>query len=41
MLESILDAMDKAGERLTGVERDAIGEVAAGELCPDRNQKAA
>jgi len=25
MLESILDAMDKAGERLSGVERDAIG----------------
>jgi putative Mg2+ transporter-C (MgtC) family protein len=27
MLESILDAMDKAGERLTGVERDTIGEL--------------
>jgi putative Mg2+ transporter-C (MgtC) family protein len=27
MLESILDAMDKAGERLTGVERDSIGEL--------------
>jgi putative Mg2+ transporter-C (MgtC) family protein len=27
MLESILDAMDKAGERLTGVEHDAIGEL--------------
>jgi putative Mg2+ transporter-C (MgtC) family protein len=25
MLESILDAMDKAGERLTGVEHDTIG----------------
>jgi putative Mg2+ transporter-C (MgtC) family protein len=25
MLESILDAMDKAGERLTAVERDTIG----------------
>jgi putative Mg2+ transporter-C (MgtC) family protein len=25
MLSSILDAMDNAGERLTGVERDAIG----------------
>lgn len=25
MLQSILDAMDKAGERLTSVERDAIG----------------
>jgi putative Mg2+ transporter-C (MgtC) family protein len=27
MLESILEAMDKAGERLTGVQRDAIGEL--------------
>jgi putative Mg2+ transporter-C (MgtC) family protein len=27
MLASILDAMDKAKERLTGVERDAIGEL--------------
>jgi putative Mg2+ transporter-C (MgtC) family protein len=27
MLESILDAMDKAGERLTGMEYDAIGEL--------------
>ncbi len=27
MLTSILDAMDKAGERLTNVERDAIGEL--------------
>ena len=27
MLESILSAMDKAGERLTGVERDSIGEL--------------
>lgn len=27
MLKSILDAMDKAGERLAGVERDAIGEL--------------
>jgi putative Mg2+ transporter-C (MgtC) family protein len=27
MLSSILDAMDKAGERLTNVERDAIGEL--------------
>ena len=27
MLESILDAMDKAGERLTGVERNTIGEL--------------
>jgi putative Mg2+ transporter-C (MgtC) family protein len=27
MLESILDAMDKADERLTGVERDTIGEL--------------
>lgn len=27
MLKSILDAMDKAGERLTNVERDAIGEL--------------
>jgi putative Mg2+ transporter-C (MgtC) family protein len=27
MLGSILDAMDTAGERLTGVERDAIGEL--------------
>jgi putative Mg2+ transporter-C (MgtC) family protein len=27
MLQSILDAMDTAGERLTGVERDAIGEL--------------
>jgi putative Mg2+ transporter-C (MgtC) family protein len=27
MLESILDAMDKAGERLTGVENDTIGEL--------------
>jgi putative Mg2+ transporter-C (MgtC) family protein len=25
MLESILDAMDHAGERLTAVERDTIG----------------
>jgi putative Mg2+ transporter-C (MgtC) family protein len=25
MLESILDAMDHAGERLAGVERDTIG----------------
>jgi putative Mg2+ transporter-C (MgtC) family protein len=27
MLESILDAMDKAGERLTGAQSDAIGEL--------------
>jgi putative Mg2+ transporter-C (MgtC) family protein len=27
MLASILDAMDTAGERLTGVERDTIGEL--------------
>jgi putative Mg2+ transporter-C (MgtC) family protein len=27
MMVSILDAMDKAGERLTGVEHDAIGEL--------------
>ncbi len=27
MLQSILDAMDKTGERLIGVERDAIGEL--------------
>jgi putative Mg2+ transporter-C (MgtC) family protein len=27
MLQSILDAMDKVGERLSGVERDAIGEL--------------
>jgi putative Mg2+ transporter-C (MgtC) family protein len=27
MLQSILDAMDKAGERLANVERDAIGEL--------------
>ncbi len=27
MLQSILDAMDKAGERLTEVEQDTIGEV--------------
>ena len=27
MLESILTAMDKAGQRLTGVERDTIGEI--------------
>lgn len=27
MLRSILDAMDKAGERLTGVERDTIGDL--------------
>ncbi len=27
MLKSILDAMDKTGERLTTVERDAIGEL--------------
>jgi putative Mg2+ transporter-C (MgtC) family protein len=27
MLSSILDAMDKAGERLTGVDHDAIGEL--------------
>lgn len=27
MLSSILDAMDKAGERLTNVERDTIGEL--------------
>ena len=27
MLEAILDAMDKAGERLTGVEQDVIGEL--------------
>jgi putative Mg2+ transporter-C (MgtC) family protein len=27
MLASILDAMDKAGERLTGVEREPIGEL--------------
>ena len=27
MLTSILDAMDKAGERLSNVERDAIGEL--------------
>jgi putative Mg2+ transporter-C (MgtC) family protein len=27
IVEAILDAMDKAGERLTGVERDVIGEL--------------
>jgi putative Mg2+ transporter-C (MgtC) family protein len=27
MLQSILDAMDKAGERLAGVEQDSIGEL--------------
>lgn len=27
MLTSILDAMDKVGERLTGVEKDAVGEM--------------
>jgi putative Mg2+ transporter-C (MgtC) family protein len=27
MLESILDAMDKAGERLANIERDVIGEL--------------
>ena len=27
MLTSILDAMDKAGERLSNVERDAIGDL--------------
>lgn len=27
MLRSILDAMDSAGERLTGVERDSIGDL--------------
>lgn len=27
MMESILDAMDKAGERLSSVDRDAIGEL--------------
>jgi putative Mg2+ transporter-C (MgtC) family protein len=27
MLQSILDAMDKTGERLTNVDRDAIGEL--------------
>ncbi|MGA3080633.1 MAG: MgtC/SapB family protein [Terracidiphilus sp.] len=27
MLKSILDAMDKAGERLTGVQNDAIGDL--------------
>lgn len=27
MLQSILDAMDKAGEQLAGVERDAIGDL--------------
>jgi putative Mg2+ transporter-C (MgtC) family protein len=27
MLQSILEAMDDAKERLTGVERDAIGEL--------------
>jgi putative Mg2+ transporter-C (MgtC) family protein len=27
MLQSILDAMDKAGQRLTGIEIDAIGEL--------------
>jgi putative Mg2+ transporter-C (MgtC) family protein len=27
MLKSILDAMDRAGERLTGVQNDAIGEL--------------
>ena len=27
MLTSVLDAMDKAGERLTNVDRDAIGEL--------------
>jgi len=27
MLESILDAMDKAGERLAGAECDAIGKL--------------
>lgn len=27
MMGSILDALDKAGERLTGVERDTIGEL--------------
>jgi putative Mg2+ transporter-C (MgtC) family protein len=27
MLRSILGAMDKAGQRLTGVETDAIGEL--------------
>jgi putative Mg2+ transporter-C (MgtC) family protein len=27
MMESILKAMDEAGERLTGVENDAIGDI--------------
>jgi putative Mg2+ transporter-C (MgtC) family protein len=27
MLQSILEAMDKAGQRLTGIENDAIGEL--------------
>jgi putative Mg2+ transporter-C (MgtC) family protein len=27
MLQSILDAMDKAGQQLTGVERDSIGDL--------------
>jgi putative Mg2+ transporter-C (MgtC) family protein len=27
MMESILEAMDKAGQRLTGVDRDVIGEL--------------
>jgi putative Mg2+ transporter-C (MgtC) family protein len=27
MLKSILDAMDKAGERLTDVQNDAIGDL--------------
>jgi putative Mg2+ transporter-C (MgtC) family protein len=27
MLQSILDAMDKAGEQLTGIDRDAIGDL--------------
>jgi putative Mg2+ transporter-C (MgtC) family protein len=27
MMESILEAMDKAGQRLSSVDRDAIGEL--------------
>ena len=38
MLTSILDAMDKAGERLTGVERDTIGEIKRISFAHDSNE---
>ena len=40
MLESILDAMDKAGERLAGVDTDSIGELQRVSFASDRDQEA-